>query len=93
MDPRRVPMGPDPAELDRVLLRLQALVDVRADSDKMSAAQQLVDRIDVEIREALGSPTKHRDWPPARERIIEMMTELGELLYWHEGLEAEDTEL
>src|SRR5438045_2792465 len=86
MDPRRIPVGPDAAELDRVILRLQALVDVRADATKLDQAQQLVDRIEVEIRDALESPTKHRAWTETRLRVIELMDDLGEVLYWHEGL-------
>lgn len=77
----RVPMAPDAVELDRLLLRLQALSDIRAPSFQLEHAREIVGQIEDVIREALESPTKHRDWREARPRVLELLTQLGQILY------------
>ena len=77
----RVPMAPDAVELDRLLLRLQALSDIRAPAFQLEHAREIVGEIEDVIRDALESPTKHRDWRETRPRILELLTQLGQILY------------
>lgn len=78
---RRVPMTPDAVELDRLLLRLQALSDIRAPAFQLEHARSIVAEIETEVRNALESPTKHRDWREIRPRVLELLTQLGQILY------------
>jgi hypothetical protein len=78
---RRVPLAADAEELDRLVLRLQALTDIRSPSFQLDHARAIVDDIQTEIQNTLESPTKHRDWREARPRILELLTQLGQILY------------
>jgi len=80
-NPRRVPLAADPAELDRLVLRLQALTDIRAPSFQIDHAREIVAGIETEIQNTLESSTKHRDWREARPRVLELLTQLGQILY------------
>jgi hypothetical protein len=80
-DERRVPVWPDSVELDRLLVRLQAVVDLRGEVKDMGLTNDILVRMQVEIDEAMGSPTKHRDWRDARPRVLALLTELGQVLY------------
>lgn len=78
---RRVPLGPDPIELERLMVRLQALVELRGEVRDMDRTNEILATMDAEISVALTSPTKHRDWQTARPRLLQLLTELGEVLY------------
>jgi hypothetical protein len=78
---RRVPLAADSVELDRLVLRLQALSDVRAPAFQLEHARAIVAGIETEIGNTLESPTKHRDWREARPRVLELLTQLGQILY------------
>jgi hypothetical protein len=78
---RRVPEGPDESELDRLVLRLQAMIEMRAPYSAMDQANEIVASIEAEIAAALQSPTKHRDWRETRPRILGLLTELGQVVY------------
>ncbi len=80
-NPRRVPLAADPAELDRLVLRLQALTEIRAPSFQLDHARAIVAGIETEIQNTLESPTKHRDWRETRPRVLELLTQLGQILY------------
>ena len=80
-DERRVPVWPDSVELERLVLRLQALADLRGGVDDMDRTNDILSRMEAEIEEAMSSPTKHRDWREARPRVLALMTELGQVLY------------
>jgi hypothetical protein len=78
---RRVPLEADPIELDRLVLRLQALTDIRAPNFQIDHAKAIIGEVQTEIENALQSPTKHRDWREARPRVLELLTQLGQILY------------
>ena len=79
--PRRVPMAADAVELDRLVLRLHAVTDIRAPSFQLEHAREVVEAIQKEIQSTLDSPSKHRDWREARPRVLELLTQLGQILY------------
>ena len=79
--PRRVPMGPDPAELDRLVLCLECLRVELAPLYEIPRAINIVAHVEAEIAYALDSPTKHRDWREARPRILALIEQLGAVLY------------
>ncbi len=78
---RRVPVGPDPVELERLIARLYALIELRADYPQQQPANDIVALMDAEIAAALTSPTKHRDWKETRPKVLQLLTELGMVLY------------
>jgi hypothetical protein len=78
---RRVPLAPDPALLDQLLLRLRALVELRAVAANVDHATALVDAMELEIRNTLESPSKYRDWRETRPRVLQLLMELGQVLY------------
>jgi hypothetical protein len=80
-NPRRVPEGPDPIELNRLVIRLQTLSEVRAPLDEIPRAMAIVASIEDLIAYVLESPTKHRDWREARPRIVALVEQLGTVLY------------
>jgi hypothetical protein len=77
----RLPEGPDGYELDIVIKRINALVDLRTGEANRDHAEALVAEIENQIEQALASPTKHRDWRAARPRIQQMLDALDEVLY------------
>jgi hypothetical protein len=87
-NPRRVPMHPDPVELDRLVLRAQTLAEIRAPFDQLGRAMDIVANIEAEIAYTLDSPTKHRDWREARLRVMDLLTQLGEVVYQEVPAEA-----
>ena len=84
----RVPIQPDPVELDRMILRAQTLAEIRAPIDDLGRAMDIVANIEAEVAYALDSPTKHRDWPAARQRVLDLLTQLGQLVYQELPAEA-----
>ena len=78
---RRVPLEADSEELNRLVLRLQALVDVRAPPFQLDHARAVVADIETIIVDCLESPTKHRDWRQSRPRVLELLTQLVQILY------------
>jgi hypothetical protein len=80
--PMHVPESPDPRELERLLVRLSVLVDLRTTPDNADRARDLVATIETVIDETLESPSKHRDWRSGRYRVLELLTELDRVLYY-----------
>lgn len=83
LKPMRVPESPDPAELERLVVRLSVLVDLRATPDNAERAAALVADIETLIDDTLESSSKHRDWRVARFRVLELLQELDRILYYH----------
>ncbi|HLG74379.1 MAG TPA: hypothetical protein VK009_28505 [Chloroflexota bacterium] len=80
-DERRVPVWPDSVELERLMVRLQALADLRGEAKDIDVTNDILNRMQAEIEDAMSSPTKHRDWREARPRVLALLTELGQVLY------------
>lgn len=80
-NPRRVPVGPDSVELDRLVLRLHSLVELRGHIRDREQTKEILSNIESEIQAAMTSPTKHRDWRETRARVLELIDELGTVLY------------
>ncbi|HLY64674.1 MAG TPA: hypothetical protein VKU60_03985 [Chloroflexota bacterium] len=78
----RLPEGPDSYELDVVVKRINAMVELRAGEANRDRAESLVAQIENDIEDALNSPTKHRDWKAARPRIQDMLDQLEQVLYY-----------
>ena len=78
---RQIPIVADARELDEFIIRMQALVELRTAPWNEDRANTIVQAMDMEIRNALESPTKHRDWRETRPRVVALLTELGQVLY------------
>lgn len=78
----RLPEGPDGYELDVIVKRINAMVDLRAGEANRDRAEELVVAIEADIQDALDSPTKHRDWRAAKPHIQKMLDELEHVLYY-----------
>jgi hypothetical protein len=88
----RLPEGPDGYELDVLVKRINAMVELRAGEANRDRAEGLVAQIEAGIEDALESPTKHRDWRAARPRIQHMLDELEQVLY-HERPDYDEPDL
>ncbi|GEM_PF-5345131 len=77
----QVPASADGRQLQEFLLRMEALVELRAAPGNTERAKAIVQAMDLEIRGALDSPTKHRDWREARPRVVDLLNQLGQVLY------------
>ena len=82
LKPMQVPESPDPRELERLLVRLSVLVDLRSTNENATRAVELLDDIESLIDRTLESPSKHRDWRSARFKVLELLTELDRVLYY-----------
>jgi len=82
LKPMQVPEFPDAVELERLLVRLSVLVELRSSNENGQRAHALLAEIETIVNETLDSPTKHRDWRVQRFRVLELLTDLDRVLYY-----------
>ena len=78
----QLPEGPDAYELELLIMRTKALVELRCNDENRDRAEALAVELEAEIQDALDSPTKHRDWKVARPRVEQLLAELDRMLYY-----------
>ena len=82
LKPMHVPEQPDAVELERLLMRLSALIELRAAPENEFRARQLLATIEHEIDTTFNSGVRHREWRVRRYRVLELMAELDQILYY-----------